>query len=117
MKFINKINESITSRKFGSRGFWRIATTVFNKSKSAIPPLFNGREVLSSASDKAKLFAENVSKNSDIDNSGISLPASHSRTNLKLQNILVNPKLVKKVMTNLDSSNTSGLDSIPVVVL
>ena len=36
----------------------------------AIPPLFKGPEVLSSASDKAKLFAENFSKNSDLDNSG-----------------------------------------------
>ena len=39
--------------------------------KCAIPPLFNGQEVLSSASDKAKLFAENFSKNSDFGNSGI----------------------------------------------
>ena len=31
--------------------------------KSAIPPLFHGTEVLSSASDKAKLFAENFSIN------------------------------------------------------
>ena len=35
------------------------ANIVLNKGKSAIPPLFNGPEVLSSASDKAKLFAEN----------------------------------------------------------
>ena len=42
-----------------------------NKSKSAIPPLFNGPEMLSSASDKAKLFAENVSKNSNLNDSRI----------------------------------------------
>ena len=46
---------------------WRIANSVLNKGKSAIPPLFNSPEVLSSASDKAKLFAENFSKNSDLD--------------------------------------------------
>ena len=44
------------------------------KIKSAIPPVFNGPEVLSSASDKAKLFAKNFSKNSNLDDSGISLP-------------------------------------------
>ena len=33
----------------------------------AIPPLFNSLEVLSSASDKAKLFAQNVLKNSNLD--------------------------------------------------
>ena len=36
--------------------------------------LLNGPEVLSSASDKAKLFVENFSKNSNLDDSGISLP-------------------------------------------
>ena len=55
-----------------SLDFWRIANSVLNKGKSAIPPLFNGREVLTSASDKAKFFAENFSMNSNLDDSGIS---------------------------------------------
>ena len=62
-----KIKEFITSQKLGSRNFWRIANSVLNKGKSAIPPLFNGPEVLSSASDKAKLFAKNFSKNLNLD--------------------------------------------------
>ena len=47
----------------------------------------------------------------------ISLPVFPSRTNLKLHNISVTPKLVKKVITNHDSSKASGSDCIPVVVL
>ena len=73
--------------------------------------------MLSSASNKAKLFAENFSKNSNLDDSGISLPVFPSRTNLKLHNISVTPKMVKKVIMNLDLSKASGLDCIPVVVL
>ena len=88
-----------------------------NKGKSAIPPLFNGPEVLFSVSDKAKLFAKNFSKNSNLDDSGISLPIFLFRTNLKLHNICITPKMVKKVIPNLDSSKTSGPDCIPVVVL
>ena len=57
--------------------------------------------MLSSASDKVKLFAKNFSKNSNLDNSNIS----------------ITPKVVKKVKTNLDSSKASGPDCIPVVVL
>ena len=74
-------------------------------------------EVLSSASNKAKLFAKNFSKNSNLDDAGISLPAFPSRTNLKLHNISVTPKMVKKIITNLDLSKASGPDCIPVVVL
>ena len=73
--------------------------------------------MLSSASDKAKLFAENFSKNSNLDDSGISLPVFPSRTNQKLHNISVTPRMVKKVITNLDLSKVSGPDCIPVVVL
>ena len=73
--------------------------------------------MLSSASDKAKLFAENFSKNSNLDDSGISLPVFPSRTNLKLHNISVTPKRVRKVVMNLDLSKAFSPDCIPVVVL
>ena len=52
--------------------------------------------------------------NSNLDNSGISLNVFPSRTNLKLHNISVTPKMVKKVITNFDSSKASGADCIPV---
>ena len=74
LAYANKTKGSITSQKLGSRDFWQIANSVLNKGKSAIPPLFNGPEVLFSASDKAKLFAKNFSKNSNLDDAGISLP-------------------------------------------
>ena len=80
-----------------------LALGTFAKGKSAIPPPFNGPEVLSSGSDKAILFAENFSKNSHLDDLGIFLPVFPSRTNLKLY-ISVTPKMVKKVITNLDLS-------------
>ena len=71
---------------------------------------------MSSTSDKVKLSAENFSKNSNPDDSGISLPVFPSKSNLKLH-ISVTPKKVKKVIINLDLSNVSGLNCIPVVVL
>ena len=117
LAYATKTKESITSWKLGSRDFWGIANSVLNKDKSAIPPLFNGPEVLTSASDKAKFFAKNFSKISNLDDSGISLAVSPSRTNLKLRNISITPKMIKKVITNLDSSKASGPDCIPVVVL
>ena len=117
LAYANKTKESITSQKLGSRDFWQIANSVLNKGKSAIPPLFNGPEVLSSASDKAKLFAENFSSNSNLDDSGVSLPVFLSRTNLKLHNFSIIPKMVRKVEMNLDLSKASGPDCIPVVVL
>ena len=73
--------------------------------------------MLSSASDKGKLFPENFSMNSNIGDSSISLPVFPSRTNLKLHNISVTPKIVRKVVMNLDLSKASGPDCIPVVVL
>ena len=90
---------------------------VLNKGKSAKPPLFNSPEILSFASDKAKLFAENFSKNPNVDDLAIFLPVFRSRTNLKLHKISVNPEMVKKVITKLDLSKESRPDYIPVMVL
>ena len=110
LAYATKTKESITSQKLGPQDFWSIAS-VFNKGKFAIPLLFNSPEVLS---DKAKLFSKNL-RNSNLDDSGTSVfPA---RTNLKLHNISVTPKMVKKVITNLDLSKATGPDYIPKVVL
>ena len=66
----------------------------------------------SSASDKEKLFPENLSKNSNLDDSSISLTVFPSRTNLKLHNISVTPKTIKKVIMNLDLLKASRPDCI-----
>ena len=72
-----------------------------DNSEPAIKELFNGEElfnrpeVMYSASDKARLFTKNFSQNSNLDDSGISLPAFYSRTNLKLH-ISVKPKIINK---------------------
>ena len=114
LAYANKTKDSFTSQKLGSCDFWQIANILLNKGKSAIPSLFNGLEVLLSASDKATLFAENFSNNSNLNDSVISLPVFSSRTNLKLHNISATPKMIEKVIMNLDFSKESGPDCIPV---
>ena len=79
-----------------SQDSWQIANSVLNIGKSSIPPLFNNPEVFSYASDKSKLIAKNFSKNSNLDDSDIFLPVFPSRTNLKLHNIYITPKIIKK---------------------
>ena len=64
--------KSVISEKCGSCNFWGIANSFPKEDKSAILHLFNDPEVLSSASDKEKLFAEKFSKNCNLDDSGIS---------------------------------------------
>ena len=63
---------------------------------------------------KTKLFAEIFSKNSNIDNSGISFL---SGTNLKMHNILLALIVVKNFKTDLHSSKVSGSDCIHAVLL
>ena len=62
------------------------------ESKSAIPSLLNGSEVLSSASYKAKMFAEDFSKDSNLDDSGISLPL-HKNIQLMRECSILVPRL------------------------
>ena len=57
------------------------------------------------------------STNSNLDDSTSSLPVFPSRSNFKLHNISLTPKMIRKVVMNLDLSKASGPDCIPVVVL
>ena len=72
--------------------------------------------MLYSASDKAKLVSKNFSKNSNLDDLSIFVHVFVSITNLKLHNISVTPKMVKKVIKDLYSSKAFGPDLIPVVI-
>ena len=74
----------------------------------------NGSEVLLSASDETKLLKTSLRTLTLM--SLEPLPPFPSRTNLKLH-IPVTPRLVKKVLTSLDSAKASGPDCIPVLIL
>ena len=74
LAYATKSKEFITSQKLSSPDCWQIANSVLNKGKSTVPLLLNTPKVLSSASDKAKVFAKNYSKNSNLDDLGILLP-------------------------------------------
>ena len=93
LAFDKKTNESSSSQKLGCCDFLRITSSVLNKSKSVIPPLLNCPKVLSSASNKATFLAKNFSKNTILDDSGISVPGFSTRTNLNLHNIPVISKV------------------------
>ena len=56
-------------------------------------------------------------KNSNLDDSVIFLAIFPSKTNLKLPNISLTLKMVKKVITNFDLSKARGPDCISVVAL
>ena len=73
--------------------------------------------MLPPVSDKPEFSAENLPKNSNLDDSSICLHVLPSRTNLKLPNILLTPKMVVKFIMNLDLPKASGRDCILVVTL
>ena len=76
--------ESCISQKLVCHDLWY---------KAAIPGLFNDTEVMSSVPDKENCSLKTFSKNTKLNDSGISLPAFPSRSNLKLHNVLVTPEL------------------------
>ena len=80
-----------SDQKLDSRDFWLIANSVLNKGKSVKSPLFNGSEMLASASHKARLLADNFKK-SHFDDSCILLHVFPSRTYQELSSWLKRSK-------------------------
>ena len=116
-KYAEATRCSIASQSIGSRDFWRISNSILNRGKSTIPPLFNGPEVLTTATDKANLFARNFSKNSTLDDSSQVLPDFPSRTEQRLSSRKITSRMVAKVIHNLDTFKATGPDRIPSIVL
>ena len=116
-QYANSVADSIASQRLGSRDFWRIANSVLNRSRSSVPPLFNGPEVLTSPQDKANLFGNNFASNSTLDDDGHPLPDFPLRTDSVISDPLITPKKVIRIISKLDSAKATGPDGIPVIVL
>ena len=71
----------------------------------------------SSSLDKARLFAKMFSSNSNLDDSGDSLPDCPILTNIKISNLNITSLEVTKFIRKLETSKAVGPDQIPVVVL
>ena len=104
-------------KSIGSRDFWRIYNNISRKGKSSLPPLFNGPEVSTSASDKAELLAKLFCSNSTLDDSGHKLPDFPPKTEVQLSNLDITTADVASIIKHLDPSKATGPDGIPVVVL
>lgn len=72
--YANEREEFIISQKLGSDHYWLIDSSAIKEDESARRPLFSGPEVLSSASNKPKLFTEIFLENSNLNDTGISQP-------------------------------------------
>ena len=89
-------------RNVGCGTFGKLANTVLSKSESNILPPFNGPLVLSPASDMAKVLLKSFLRFLiNHNDSGISLPIFPSRTKLKLHDISLTLKLVRKSHSQL----------------
>ena len=96
----------IADQQLGSKDFWKIINSVLNKSKSNIPPLINGPEILQSSRDKAELLARIFSMNFNLNSATKSVPEFAKRTSSILDKMKITP-----------TSTASGPDHIPVIVL
>ena len=116
-RFSQVTKSRISSQKLGSRDFWRIFNSVYNKGKSVIPPLLHGSDFVTSPKDKAELFAKNFSSISSLDSTNHILPDIADKQVDPLLDIRITPASVSKVIFGLDSSTACGPDNIPVIVL
>ena len=112
----NKTKQSISSQKLGSWTFGELPV-VFSRKLNLLYFLYSAIQKCFPVHLIKQNYLIKTLLRTLILMTGIFLTAFPSRTNLKLHNISVIPKVVKKVVTNLDSSRVSGLDCMPVLAL
>jgi len=107
----------ISTQKLGSCDFWKIFNSVSNKGKSAIPPLFDGFNVVTSACDKSELLASTFAHNCSLPILNQHLPEFLSCCNTTLEDVWITPLKISKEIAQLDSSSASSPGPIPITVL
>ena len=115
-KAVESVQARISPERIESREFGRITNKIPSRGKSLVLSIINGPEVISSSSDKAKLFAGIFAANSTLDDSNHPLPDFPSRTNCTIPKFKVTLKVISKLIHYLQSSKATCPDQIPVVV-
>ena len=112
-----KCNE-LASCPSGSRKFWSLAKTIGkNFNTSSFPPMSSlDGSVVSDSVEKANLFADIFASNSCLNDSGKVLPPIQS-TQFAMKPIHFRHKLLKSIISKLDSNKATGPDGIPAIVL
>lgn len=87
-----------------------------NKGKTTVTTVINGPEVISSSTDKAKIFASIFTSNSTLDNKGQRLPNFPRQTEHDLSNILISVREVSGLIKSLNPAKATSRDNIPIIV-
>ena len=88
------------------------SNNLLNNGKSTVSPLYNDPSVLLISSDKAKCFAENFSRNSILDELGISLALFTSKLVKKVSFVVSIYKNVEEVFTDKNCLSASLLSVV-----
>ena len=105
--YAKSIKSKVAEQRLGSHQFWQIANRILNRSVCSIPTIINGPEVISSAADKAKLFAKNFAANSTLCDQGHQPPVFPTVSDNTLCDIQISVRDVAKLIKNLDSSKAN----------
>jgi hypothetical protein len=117
--FIQKTSEKLASLPNSSKSFWSVAKRISkNFCTSSFPPIINSDGKISSTpQDKANVFAAEFSKNSNLDDSDATPPASYGISENQMPPINFKTNKIRSIIKTLDQSKACGPDGIPPIVL
>lgn len=118
-RYASHVRDSIAKQKLGSKDFWRIYNSVMNRNKSTIPALNcsdSKAPMATTSAEKAELLSTQFSKNSCLDDGGVTPPPFAMRTQETVPSPPISVKCVKRIISCLDTSKSSGPDGIPVIL-
>ena len=111
--YYTNLSHKIMDPNTTSKTYWKLVKSVYgNKQHVCIPPLLEDGALINSDVDKANLLNSYFTSQTIPPQSNIPLPDFEYLTQARLDNIVINPSIVKKVLQNLDPSKASGPDEI-----
>ena len=116
--YYTNLSHKIMDPNTTSKSYWKLVKSVYgNKQHVSIPPLLENGVLINSDTEKANLLNAYFTSQTIPPDSNMPLPDFEFLTNARLNNIVITPSLVKRVLSNLDPSKASGPDEISNRVL
>ena len=114
-KYLTKVGNKLNDPLLAPKAYWSLLNGSLGKQKMPqIPPLFEDGTFVTDIQYKADLFNKFFAKQCNINDTGSILPPFDSITNACINNFVVNPAHISRIIKRLNIYKAHGWDGISV---
>ena len=117
-KYNLELKENLTDRNISNKKWWRVVNTLSGKpGHSDIPVIVEDNIAYTTAREKAQVFCKTFAEKCNLQGARKDAPFLDKSTHSSFNNVTFKPKIIHRLLRQLDPAKATGPDLIPSRVL